>query len=104
MRSDVGAASVSTPIQSFSARTRSSVAFAKSAFSPHNNGQYVELDDFGVATSPIENDEPNLEHDHNRYASPPKRRRKLYIPHTLWTRLFAITGIIETLGTVGIER
>ncbi|KAJ5897310.1 hypothetical protein N7504_007598 [Penicillium tannophilum] len=103
MRSDVGAASVSTPIQSFSARTRSSVAFAKSAFSPHNNGQYVELDDFGVATSPIENDEVNHEHEHNRYAPPPKRRRKLYIPHTLWTRLFAITGIIETLGTVGIE-
>lgn len=102
MRSDVGAASVSTPIRSLSARTRSSVAFAKSAFSPHNNGQYVELDDFGVATSPIENDE--VTHDHERYASPPKPRSKIYIPHTLWTRLFAITGIVETLGTVGIER
>ncbi|KAJ5654590.1 hypothetical protein N7490_001593 [Penicillium lividum] len=99
MRSDVGAASVSTPIRSLSARTRSSVAFAKSAFSPHNN-QYVELEDFGVATSPIGNDEVN----HDRYALPPKRRkRKFYFPQTLWTRLFATTGIIETLGTVGIE-
>lgn len=88
-----------TPIQTSSARTRLSAAF----FSTHNtNGHYVELDDLGVATSPVGNhDEVN----DPRYASAPKKKdRKIYIPNTLWTRFFAVTGIIETLGTVGIER
>ncbi|KAJ5106316.1 hypothetical protein N7456_002991 [Penicillium angulare] len=93
MPSNVGAyAAGPTPIQTASGRTRRSSAF----FSTHNNGQYIELDDLGVATSPIG--------EEARYASAPKAKsKKLYIPNTLWTRLFAITGIIETLGTVGIE-
>ncbi|KAJ5921750.1 hypothetical protein N7454_009224, partial [Penicillium verhagenii] len=68
---------------------------------PHNNGQYVELDDFGVATSPIPS--VNDEALYDRYATPPKPRSKFYFPQTLWTRLFAVTGICETLGTVGVE-
>ncbi|KAJ5712904.1 uncharacterized protein N7483_010085 [Penicillium malachiteum] len=94
MRSDVGFDSPGpTPIQTASAKTRLSAAF----FSTHNNGQYVELDDLGVATSPVLNDDAH-------YPSTPKKQSsKMYMPNTLWTRLFAMTGIIETLGTVGIE-
>ena len=86
---------VAAPIQAASARTRSSVAFAKSALSTHND-RYIELDDFAAPTSPVASG--------NQRTVPLKRRRKLYIPQTLWTRAFAITGIIETVITVGIER
>ncbi|KAJ5697285.1 hypothetical protein N7488_010969 [Penicillium malachiteum] len=99
MRPDVGfESSGPTPIQSPSAKTRLSAAF----FSTHNNGQYVELDDLGVATSPVVNEDTHYD---PQYASttPKTKGTKIYMPNTLWTRLFAITGIIETLGTVGIE-
>lgn len=36
--------------------------------------------------------------------APNHSRPLLYVPKTLWTRLFASTVIIETVLTVGIER
>ncbi|KAJ5162028.1 hypothetical protein N7492_007420 [Penicillium capsulatum] len=58
---------------------------------PVQSGRYLELNDFSVPV-PAQN-QPET----------PGKTRSVYIPNTLWTRLFAATVIIETVLTVAIE-
>lgn len=85
---------MAAPFHSVSDKARSSVAYSKSAL--HINGQYIELDDFNA---PAESIPPQ-----GRSAASKPPHSKLYLPNTLWSRLFAIIGLLETFFTVGIER
>lgn len=95
MRSDTGRTTVSPPVLAASTNQRTNFAYSKSPLPPHSD-RYVELEDFSTPSSPV----LNAHHQ----SSPAKKRRRLYIPNTLWTRSFAITVILETILTVGIER
>lgn len=87
---------VGAPFQSASHKARSNVAYAKSALSTHVNGQYLELDDFHAPSDTIPS--------HGRTTRSFKSSRgKFYFPNTLWTRSFALIGLLETFFTVGIE-
>ncbi|KKK18686.1 hypothetical protein ARAM_001190 [Aspergillus rambellii] len=88
-------APVSRPIQAAAGRSYSGVSYLNKPGAQSDNVHVVEFGDFGTPTSAgLKDDQPG---------TPQKRRRRLYIPNTLWTRSFAITGIIETVITVGIE-
>jgi hypothetical protein len=95
MGSDIGRATrtTSSPAPAASSSERTNFAYAKPSL-PQSD-RYVELEDFYAPSDPAQ--------DARHRSSPPKRRR-LYIPNTLWTRSFAITVILETILTVGIER
>ncbi|CAI7645231.1 unnamed protein product [Penicillium pancosmium] len=87
------AKAMAAPFHSVSDKARSSVAYSKSAL--HINGQYVELDDFNAPADSIP--------PQGRSAASKSSRSKFYFPNTLWSRLFAIIGLLETFFTVGIE-
>lgn len=67
----------------------------KSTLSVHINGPYVELDDFNGPADSIPSQ--------SRSNASKSSRSKFYFPNTLWSRSFAIIGVIETLFTVAIE-
>lgn len=96
MRLDTGRATRTTsspPVPAPSSNERTNFAYTKSSL-PQSD-QYVELDVFYPPSSPAQD---------ARYRSSPAKRRRVYIPNTLWTRAFAMTVILETILTFGIER
>lgn len=57
-----------------------------------------EIHVYPVSSSPVMN-----EHE-SHHKAPNHSRPLLYVPNSLWTRLFAATVITETVLTVAIER
>lgn len=86
--SSVARTTVTAPDQ---AARRYSSTFAKRKL-PTQSGRYIELNDFSV---PIPAG--------NEPVTPAKPRSSVYIPRTLWSRLFLGTVIAETILTVAIE-
>lgn len=83
---------ISEPIQT-TFQHKSDDAYEKSSKTKES-----EIYTYSVPVSPVMN-----EHEHHHKA-PNHSRPLLYVPNTLWTRLFAATVITETVLTVAIER
>ncbi|KAJ5490079.1 hypothetical protein N7453_010904 [Penicillium expansum] len=62
----------------------------------YENSKESEICTYSVPLSPV------MSEQHHQKA-PNHGRPLLYVPNTLWTRLFATTVVIETVLTVGIE-
>ncbi|CAI7567426.1 uncharacterized protein N7487_002875 [Penicillium crustosum] len=62
----------------------------------YKNSKESEICTYSVPLSPVMSEQ-------NHHKAPNHSRPLLYVPNTLWTRLFATTVIIETILTVAIE-